>query len=131
MKFENRMAKMTVESIVEEIRKHIRVLNFEEIKYFFELSDDEAPGITVLNWSVCSQNICKQKPSGDTKVLNIEQWVYMNRWTPIVSREGFLKYLIENFFYEDDITYCSETTWEKLPQVIEDAFKLIAEEEGA
>lgn len=127
MKFEKKLAQMDVDEIVQEIGKHVRVMSWKEEVEFFEKSHRQPQGKTVLDWGICKKCLCKCKTPDDVKELNIKAWVNLFKWTPMLDREAFLKYMIENFF-EDEETLCTQKAWGKIKEVIEDAFRRISKE---
>lgn len=127
MKFEAKMAQMTVEELVQELRKHVRIMSWKEEVEFFVESNQHPQKDTVLDWGICKKCLCKCKNSNNFKMLNIKAWVNMYKWTPMLSKEAFLKYMIENFFEEEE-TLCTQKAWSNIPNVIKDAFRRISRE---
>lgn len=127
MKFRSELAKMSVEEIVQEFRKHVRIMSWEEEIEFFVESNKHPQKDTILDWGICKKCLCKCKNSNNLKVLNVKAWVNLFKWTPMLSKESFLKYMMENFFEEEE-TLCTQKAWSNLPDVIKQAFNLIEEE---
>ena len=126
MKFEKRIATMNVNQIIEEIRKHTDILSWEEEVNFFCDTQESPVGYTVLKWTVCEGCISKCRTINDRKRLDLNAWANAVKWTDKFSKEGFLEFLITNFF-DEEITRCTQKAWLYLQYEIEKAFRIIEE----
>lgn len=118
MKYQKKMATMPLEELMVKFKENIILVK------------ENPTDLGIIKWnSKDKRNSYLEKAVSCNEIagLLLDDWVEGTKnWCPCnLSKEGFLKDLIEDFFSEETNTLITEEAWIEFPKVIAEAFELI------
>lgn len=120
MRYEENMATMSLEELVENFKKNVTFVG----------EDENLNNLGIIKWNSKDEEVPyleKAVSSYETVGLLLENWIEGTKnWSPDdLNKKGFLKDLIEVFFKEESKISITEEAWTEFPKVLKEAFELI------